>query len=137
MDSDKLVDRLEAYSNAVLAFVVAQSLVFSFTFGVQPAFSCVIIADKILAKGLLAHFAVCTVLAVLAMQYFSWAMRRLSPANHGMVRTIFVAKSFVVAVFAIIPILLLSKYGLAAEPGSSRCARLGQSSSTAAPMKMP
>jgi len=131
MDSDKLVDRLEAYSNAIVGFVVAQSLVFSFTFGVQSKFSCAIIADKLLAGGLLVHFAVCTVLAIWAIQYLSRATRRLSPANSALVRRLFAAKSIVVAIFTIIPMFLLFSYGLEAEPGTGRCAQPGTAAAVA------
>ncbi len=126
MNSDKLVDRLEAYSNAIVAFVVAQSVAFAFTFGVQSKFSCAVIADKILAKGLLTHFAASTVLAILAIQYLSRAVRRLSPVNHEIVRNIFLAKCVIVAIFTMIPIFLLYSYGVEAEPGTGRCAQPAQ-----------
>jgi len=119
--STELVKQLELYSNAILAFVVAQSLVFSFTFGTNAEFGCVVIAEKPLALGLLAHFVLSTVLAVVAITYLGRALQRLSQENQALVRLLFLGKCIVVVMFTVIPILVLLWFGLLAGDHAGRC----------------
>jgi len=116
-----LVKQLELYSNAILAFVVAQSLVFSFTFGTNSEFGCVVIAERPLALGLLAHFVLSTILAVLAITYLGRALQRLSQDNQALVRLLFLGKCAVVVIFAVIPILVLLWFGVLAGDHAGRC----------------
>jgi heme A synthase len=128
MHSEKLVEQLELYSNGIVGFIVAQSLVFSFTFGVQPVFGCVVAREKLLAYALVAHFVLGTLLAVGAIQFLSRSMQRLAADNHALLRKLFAAKSAVVVIFAVIPVFVLVTYGVLREPGTGRCAEVDTSS---------
>ena len=121
MNTTELLKQLELYSNAILAFVVAQSLVFSFTFGTNTEFGCVVIAETPLALGLLIHFVLSTVLAVVAITYLGRALQRLSQENKELVRLLFLGKSVVVVMFAIIPILVLLWFGVLTGDHAGRC----------------
>lgn len=121
MKTTELINQLELYSNAILAFVVAQSLVFSFTFGTNAEFGCVVIVERPLALGLLAHFVLSTVLAVVAITYLGQALHRLSQENQALVRLLFLGKCIVVVMFAIIPILVLLWFGVVAGDHPGRC----------------
>jgi hypothetical protein len=116
-----LVKQLELYSNAILAFVVAQSLAFSFTFGTNTEFGCVVIAERPLALGLLAHFVLSTVLAVVAITYLGRALQRISQENQALVRLLFFGKCTVVVIFAAIPTLVLLWFGVLVGDQVGRC----------------
>jgi len=124
----ELIKQVELYSNAILAFVVAQSLVFSFTFGTNAEFGCVVIAQKPLALGLLAHFVLSSILAVVAISYLGRALQRLSQENHALVRLLFLGKCVIVVMFAIIPMLVLLWFGVLAGDHASRCTPKAMSS---------
>lgn len=121
MRTEKLIDQLEMYSNAILGFIVAQSLAFSFTFGTNASFSCVVAEEPGLAVGLATHFAISTALAVTALRFLSRSIRRLSEDNQPLVRTLFRAKAAVVVLFAVIPIAVLLTYGVLEHSASKRC----------------
>lgn len=111
MQSDKLIPQLELYSNAIVGFMVAQSVAFSFTMGTNPTFSCHIISEGVLAAMLAAHFVLSTALAGFALRYLSRSMRSLSSENEQLIRYLFRAKVVVVVLFALIPVGLLLGYG--------------------------
>jgi hypothetical protein len=112
MRTPKLIDQLELYSNAIVAFVVAQCVGFAFAFGTNQTFACTIILEKFLAYSLAFHFVFSTSLAAVALTYISASIRRLSHENQNLVRTIFLAKIVAVVLFAVLPVGLLLKYGV-------------------------
>ena len=122
MKTAELLKQLELYSNAIVAFVVAQSLTFAFTFGTNIAFACTVISVKALALGLLMHFMVSSGLAMVAISYLGRAIQHLSKENRNLVRVLFIAKSVVVFIFAIIPILVLLWFGVISGDEAGRCA---------------
>jgi len=42
MTSDQLITQIETYSNAIVGFVVLQALAFSFSFGTNEFFNCLV-----------------------------------------------------------------------------------------------
>jgi mannose/fructose/N-acetylgalactosamine-specific phosphotransferase system component IIC len=122
MRSEKLIDQIELYSNAIVGFVVAQSLAFAYFFGKETTFRCIVIQEKALAVALTAHFVLVTVLATWAVRYLSRTMRQLSPENHTIVERMYRAKYVVVALFTLIPLFALVPYGIFGNPDTPRCA---------------
>lgn len=139
MKTDKLIEQLDLYSNAIVGFMVAQSVAFSFTFGTNVPFGCEITRWKSLAAGLTIHFALSTVVAAWAVLAISRRMCALSPESEkplselGLetLRVAAKAKSAVVALFALIPVGLLVFFGILAQPDIGRCAKPPPSTSTA------
>jgi hypothetical protein len=122
MKTEKLIDQLELYSNAIVGFMVAQSIVFSLAFGTSPSFGCEVTNYKSLAAGLAVHFTLATVLAGVAIMYLKRRMIELSNENADVIRTVFLAKVLVIVAFTIIPVALVSAFGFLAQPGIGRCA---------------
>ncbi len=81
MKTDKLIEQLDLYSNAVVGFMVAQSIAFSFTFGTNVPFGCEITRWKALAAGLSIHFVLSTVVATWAVVAIARRMCALSPES--------------------------------------------------------
>lgn len=124
MNTEKLNDQLELYSNAIVGFTVAQSLAFSFTFGTSTDFGCEITRYRLLAIALAAHFILATVLAGWAIFYLKDRISSLSPENREVVGAVFKAKAVVCVLFALIPVGLLISFGVLGDPTKGRCAKL-------------
>jgi hypothetical protein len=129
--TEKLVEQLDLYANAIVGFMVAQSLAFSFTFGTNVPFSCEITKYKLLAVGLIAHFVLSTAVACWSVIAIARRMSELSAASehplteqgHRTLRVAARAKGVVIALFAIIPVGLLLSFGLLGNPDVGRCAK--------------
>lgn len=130
MKTEKLVEQLDLYANAIVAFMVAQSVAFSFTFGTNAAFGCRITQYRWLAAALIAHFMLSTCLAAWALKALARRMSELSNETespltvlgHETLRFAARAKSIVCVLFALLPIGLLLFFGLLgqADTGCSR-----------------
>jgi hypothetical protein len=121
MTSDKVIEALETYSNVVVAFMVVQSIGFSFTFGTKPTFTCLVHTADLLATGLIAHFIVSTVLACIAVAIMSNTIQRVATENIGVMKRIYLAKIIVILLFAMIPITLLFTYSIGYESTFPEC----------------
>ena len=129
MKTDKLIEQLELYSNAVVGFMVAQSITFAFTFGTNAAFGCEITRYKLLAAALIGHFVVSTALAIWCTRAICERMLGLSKENEvpssalctDTLRRVFRGKAVVVVLFALIPVGLLLFFGLFGQLGAGRC----------------
>lgn len=121
MKLDDLIRQLELYSNGIVGFLVAQSIVFAFTFGTSQHFQCTVVLQKPVAYGLIAHFAISTTLAVVALEFLSRHIRKLSSDNSELVRKVFLGKTVAVALFALIPMSLLVGYGVPDVRSSTTC----------------
>lgn len=124
MRTEKLLDQLELYSNAIVGFIVAQSIAFAFTFGTNATFGCEITRYPWLTVALAAHFAVSTVLAAIALKFIFTRICRLSADNYPVLLAVTRAKIVIVVLFAILPIGLLVCFGLIGNPAQGRCAKV-------------
>ncbi len=131
MKTDKLIEQLDLYANAIVGFMVAQSIAFSFAFGTNAPFGCEITRWKALAAGLTLHFVLSTVVATWALLAISRRMCALSSESENpmselgqeTVRVAAKAKSAVVALFVLLPVGLLFFFGILAQPDTGRCAK--------------
>jgi hypothetical protein len=121
MTSDKIIEALETYSNVVVAFMVVQSIGFSFTFGTKPTFTCLVHTASGLAPGLIAHFFISTVLACCAVALMANTIRRVATQNVEVLRRIYLAKILVILLFAVIPTTLLYAYSIGYEATFAEC----------------
>ena len=112
MAPEKLIEAIETYSNAILGFVVLQSLVFSYTFGTDVHFSCIVKANQSLGAGLILHFVLSTILACGAIAVMSNTLQRIATQHLQILGKIYWSKIIVVLLFAVLPIVLLIVYGL-------------------------
>lgn len=123
MKTEKLVDQLELYSNAIVGFTVAQCVGFSVTFGTSADFGCEITRFRWLSAGLALHFLVATLLAAWAIAYLRERISALSGDNITTVRAVYRAKTAACVLFSIIPIGLLLAFGVFGDPTEGRCAK--------------
>jgi hypothetical protein len=130
MKTDKLIEQLELYSNAVVGFTVVQSIAFSFTFGTNADFSCEIISNNPLWPYLVGHFVLSIVMAALALLFLQRRIVKLSGENEDTLRVVYYVKIGVAVLFAAIPVGLLLYFGLFADSTKGRCAKSAPNSST-------
>ena len=124
MQTDKLIELLEAYSNAILGFIVLQSVAFAFTYGTSARFSCLVKNEPWLAPGLIAHFLLSSLLACVAIVFLGRTIRKVlkleQPAS-AIFRLVYWAKSVAVVLFAVIPLFTIAMYGASSAKDPSRC----------------
>ena len=124
MQTDKLIELLETYSNAILGFTVLQSVAFAFTYGTNARFSCLVKNEPWLAPGLIAHFLLSSLLACVAIVFLGRAIRKIlkleQPAS-SILRLVYRAKSLIVVLFAAIPLFTISMYGTSSAKDPARC----------------
>lgn len=111
MRTDKLIEQLEMYSNAITGFVIVQSLGFAFTLGTNSAFACLAFSERFLNYGLVAHFLISCIVACVALAFLSKSIRKLSTENQPLLRKLFVGKMLAVALFVAVPVAVLLVYG--------------------------
>ena len=121
MKADKLIDAIETYSNVIVAFIVVQSVGFSFTYGTTPNFMCTVHTANHLASGLILHFTLSTILACGAISVMRTNIGRLSTENASTVDKLYRAKLVVVVLFALIPVTLLFAYSIGYEGTMQSC----------------
>jgi hypothetical protein len=121
MSSEKLIEALETYSNAILGFIVLQSLAFSYTYGTNPHFSCIVKTKQFLAEGLIVHFLFSTILACSAIVMMSKTMQRVASQHRDVLRRMYLAKIIAVLLFAGLPVVLLFLYGLESSVDYAAC----------------
>ena len=123
MNTDKLIDQLELYGNAITGFFVVQSIGFAYTLGTSQSFKCLAFFERTLNAGLIAHFILASIGSCIGLHLISRSVRRLSNDNSDLVFRIYCGKMIAVVAFAAIPVLILFFYGL--NPSSSLAVCLG------------
>jgi hypothetical protein len=116
-----LAKQLDAYSNAIVGFVVLQSLTYAYSFGTNEMFNCLVKTAKHLAFGLSLHFALATVLLTVATIYLSNKAQALSGGYAEIVRKIYVGKLIAVILFSLLPLALTVGYGVLDYPTKYEC----------------
>jgi hypothetical protein len=121
MKSDQLITQIEMYSNAIVGFAVLQAIAFSYSFGTNEFFNCLIKTSRYLPHGIAAHFLVGTILTCYAMIALRRLLRRLSKDNSQAVGRIYLAKCVIVIFFTSMPLLITINYGMRADAGKAEC----------------
>ena len=121
MNSELLAKQIEAYSNAIVAFAVLQGLAYSYYFGTNPMFNCLVKTTANLAVGLSAVFVVVTLLSVIAIVYLGRIMREIAREFAQIVQTIYRAKLIAVILFSLLPLAITAGYGVRDYPGKAEC----------------
>jgi hypothetical protein len=121
MKDDKLITQIETYSNAIIGFIVLQAIAYSFSFGTNEFFNCLVKTARYLAYGLAAHFLIVTILACYATLALGRLLRRLSQENGEIVGRIYLAKCIVVVLFTSVPLATTVAYGLLDYPSKYEC----------------
>ena len=121
MTSEMLVKQIETCSNAIVAFSVLQGLAYSYAFGTNDFFNCLVKTSHYLAEGLTLLFAVVTILASAATVALGRAMKGISGEFRSIVSKIYLGKVIAVLVFSLIPLAITIGYGIPDYPNKAAC----------------
>ena len=92
MTSELLIKQIETYSNAIVAFAVLQGLAFSYAFGTDAFFNCLVKTASNLAEGLTLLFVLVTLLSVFATVSIGRTLQQISGKFRGIVNKIYIGK---------------------------------------------
>jgi hypothetical protein len=121
MTSELLTKQIETYSNAIVAFAVLQGLSYSYAFGTNAFFNCLIKTSSHLAEGLTLLFVLVTLLSIIATVLLGRALQQISGEFRGMVEKIYVGKLVAVIIFSLLPLALTVGYGVRDYQDKMQC----------------
>jgi len=121
MNSEILIKQIETYSNAIVAFAVLQGLAYSYAFGTNGFFNCLVKTSSHLAEGLTLLFALALLLSIVATVALGRALKRISGEFRAVVAKIYFGKLVAVIVFGLVPLVLTSAYGVREYPEKAEC----------------
>lgn len=124
MKSQKLIEQLETYSNAIVAFAVLQALAYAYAFGSNEMFNCYVKVANHLAAGLSALFLLMAVLLVIAIEFCRKTLRRMLEEQREAVGKIYRGKLVAVAIFSLLPLALTFYYGVVLDTPKVECNKL-------------
>lgn len=124
MNSDKLIQQIETYSNAIVAFAVLQALAYAYAFGSNEMFNCYVKVATYLAAGLSLMFLVVMALLVAAIHFCRRIVGQLVEVHREAVDRVYRGKLVAVIVFSLLPLLLTFNYGVLIDSPTVECNRL-------------
>lgn len=128
-DRDELTGRdiarqAEVYSNAIVAFAVFQALTYSYAFGTNALFNCLIKSEPYLGAGLTLMFVVVLMLIGGAMNFLSEVIQSVAGRFREPVRRMYRIKLVTAVVFSLLPMTLTLVYGVVLQQPAHSCRRL-------------
>ena len=121
MKSEKMIEQLELYGNAITGFFVVQSIGFAYTLGTSQTFKCFAFLERSLNISLTAHFFISSLASCFALHFISRSIQRLSADNADLVKQVHKGKAAAVVAFASIPFFILLFYGLNPSESLAKC----------------
>ena len=121
MTPELLIKQIETYSNAIVAFAVLQGLAFSYAFGTNPLFNCLVKTASHLAEGLTLLFLLIMLLSIVATVSLGRTIREISGEYRSIVEKLYLGKLVVVTIFSLVPMLLTIGYGVGEYPNKMDC----------------
>lgn len=121
MTSELLIKQIETYSNAIVAFAVLQGLAYSYAFGTNAFFNCLVKTASHLAEGLTLLFALVTLLSIVAIASLGRVLKQISGEFRSVVEKIYMGKLIAVITFSLVPLILTIGYGVKDYPNKMEC----------------
>lgn len=114
----------ETYSSAIVAFTVFQALTYSYVFGTNPLFNCLIKSEPYLGAALVLLFVVVLALMFGVMRFLGELIQSVAGRFRDSMRRLYRAKLVAVVVFTLLPLMLTLVYGVLLRRPDLQC-RLG------------
>ena len=124
MKSEKLIEQVEMYSNAIVAFAVLQAIAYSYAFGSNELFNCLVKSANYLAIGLTSLSLALMVLLVFAVRFCRRVLIDVITDHRDIVEKIYLGKMIAVVIFSLVPLLLTFHYGVIVDVGRVECNKL-------------
>lgn len=112
MERTEITRQLELYSNAIIAFIVFQSLAFCYNFGISNQFHAIVNTTKELSVMLTIMFSLIMILAFFANRFICLKLKELSGEYGQLVKAIYLGKDVVIILFGALPIYVTVRYAI-------------------------
>ncbi len=112
MDDSQVFKQLEFYSNAIVAFIVIQSLTFCFNFGTSVNFNNILRTNQVLSISLAVAMLIVMLLSLYAIHFLGSRLQQLSVKHQETIKTIYRGKAVAVVVFSVIQICVTIVYAV-------------------------
>ena len=109
--NDELQKPIETYSNTIVAFVVLQSLAFSYAFGTSEFFNCLMKTADGLTDFVFYEGVTILVLSVAANGLLGRVLWKRAGDNAGLIGWLYTGKTVALLMFGSMPPLLAGFYG--------------------------
>jgi hypothetical protein len=124
MKPETLVAQIETYSNAIVAFAVLQGLAYSYAFGTNAFFNCLVKTSNYLAEGLTLLFVLVMLLSIAAMVALGRTVARIAGEFRSTVRKLYLGKTIAVVIFSLVPVAITFGYGVRDYPNKAECKKI-------------
>jgi hypothetical protein len=112
MDLKQLIQQLELYSNAIIAFMVIQGLTYCYQIGTNEHFSKILKTHVLFSAGLTLLFLVVLILALYANYFLGKKLEELNDEYKQLVKTIYFGKAIVIGMFGFLPFIITLIFGV-------------------------
>ena len=124
MKPETLVQQVETYSNAIVAFAVLQGLAYSYAFGTNAFFNCLVKTSNYLAEGLTLLFVLVMLLSIVAVVALGRTVERIAGEFRQTVRRLYLGKTIAVVIFSLVPVAITFGYGVRDYPNKAECKKI-------------
>ncbi len=107
-----VMNKLGTYSNGLIAFIVLQGIVFSYYFGSNEKFNCIIHTSNYLAESLSILLFLVAIMALYAVKKLGNMEVQLAPEYEDILAKLTAGKMVAVLVFGLLPCTLTLFYGV-------------------------
>ena len=105
MTKEQMSSNLELYSNAIVGFMVIQSLAFCYQFG-NPEFNRIVRTHRALLVFLSAMFALSCVMGLFATEFISRRLQRMNEEYSSLVKSVYRFKQVAIGLFSVLLIVV-------------------------------
>jgi hypothetical protein len=107
-----MMNKVGSYANAIIAFIVLQGIAYSYYFGSNETFNCLVHVSYYLPEALSILFFIVMVLALFAVKVLGKIEAELAPEYEEILAKLSKGKMLVVLIFGSLPCFLTLFYGV-------------------------
>lgn len=123
-DEDRVFvgQQLMLYSNAIVAFIAAQSLGYSYYFGTNCEFNDTVKTVPHLAGFLAVMLTLAGLLAIAAIVHLGRSLCSLFSSHASLMRQLYIGKAIAVVFFSLLPVYITIAYAIVRAVSNVACA---------------
>lgn len=112
MDDSQIFKQLEFYSNAIVAFVVIQSLTFCYNFGDNTGFENILKTNDCFSWIITMATLLIMLLALYANNSISLKLQKVVDGHRDTIKKIYLGKAIVIIIFSLLQIYIIVFFGI-------------------------
>lgn len=115
MNDSQIFKQLEFYSNAIVAFVVIQSLTFCYNFGENSGFKEILKTKDCFSWIIATATLLIMVLSLYANNYINLKLQNVADGHGDIIKKIYLGKAIVIIIFSLLQIYIIVRFGIFGE----------------------